>query len=92
MVCNFLSILILFQLKFSLVVISLLDWPDRKFYFAVFYFYIYLFFTKQAFRKALESVEKLLEVTVDGLPDTMASVRQSGLEISDLTRELSDLG
>ncbi|XP_078169010.1 uncharacterized protein LOC144563410 isoform X2 [Carex rostrata] len=49
--------------------------------------------TLLAFRKALESVEKLLEVmTVEGLPDTMASVRQSGLEISDLTRELSDLG
>lgn len=54
--------------------------------------YIYLFLTKQAFRKALESVEKLLEVTAEELPDTMASVRLSGLEISDLTRELSDLG
>ncbi|KAJ1696185.1 hypothetical protein LUZ63_004697 [Rhynchospora breviuscula] len=48
--------------------------------------------TLLAFRKALESVEKLLEVTAEELPDTMASVRLSGMEISDLTRELSDLG
>jgi hypothetical protein len=48
--------------------------------------------TLLAFRKALESVEKLLEMTAEELPDTMASVRLSGMEISDLTRELSDLG
>ncbi|KAJ3700534.1 hypothetical protein LUZ61_004239 [Rhynchospora tenuis] len=48
--------------------------------------------TLLAFRKALESVEKLLEVTAEELPDTMASVRLSGMEISDLTRELTDLG
>ncbi|KAJ4813999.1 transmembrane protein [Rhynchospora pubera] len=48
--------------------------------------------TLLAFRKALESVEKLLDVTAEELPDTMASVRLSGMEISDLTRELTDLG
>ncbi|WOL00517.1 hypothetical protein Cni_G09230 [Canna indica] len=45
-----------------------------------------------AFKKAAESLEKLMDVTADELPDTMAAVRLSGMEISDLTMELSDLG
>ncbi|KAG6496054.1 hypothetical protein ZIOFF_043902 [Zingiber officinale] len=48
--------------------------------------------TLLAFRKAAESIEKLLDVTTEELPDTMAAVRLSGMEISDLTTELSDLG
>lgn len=46
----------------------------------------------KAFRRAAESLEKLLDVTREELPDTMAAVRLSGMEISDLTMELSDLG
>ncbi|XP_055811004.1 uncharacterized protein LOC129880819 isoform X2 [Solanum dulcamara] len=45
-----------------------------------------------AFRRAAESLEKLMDVTREELPDTMAAVRLSGLEISDLTMELSDIG
>ncbi|KAL5982045.1 hypothetical protein ACLOJK_016113 [Asimina triloba] len=45
-----------------------------------------------AFKKAAESLEKLMDVTREELPDTMAAVRLSGMEISDLTMELSDLG
>lgn len=45
-----------------------------------------------AFKRAAESLEKLLDVTREELPDTMAAVRLSGMEISDLTMELSDLG
>ncbi|CAL9048464.1 unnamed protein product [Musa banksii] len=45
-----------------------------------------------AFKKAAESLEKLLDVTAEELPDTMAAVRLSGMEISDLTMELRDLG
>ncbi|XP_074264367.1 uncharacterized protein LOC141586868 isoform X1 [Silene latifolia] len=45
-----------------------------------------------AFKRAAESLEKLLDVTREELPDTMAAVRLSGMEISDLTTELSDLG
>nr|CAD1825168.1 unnamed protein product [Ananas comosus var. bracteatus] len=48
--------------------------------------------TLLAFRKAAESLEKLLDVTAEELPDTMAAVRLSGMEISDLTMEISDLG
>ena len=33
-----------------------------------------------------------MDVTREELPDTMAAVRLSGMEISDLTMELSDLG
>ncbi|CAI9297110.1 unnamed protein product [Lactuca saligna] len=39
-----------------------------------------------------ESLEKLLDVTKEELPDTLAAVRLSGMEINDLTMELSDLG
>ncbi|KAI4374152.1 hypothetical protein MLD38_012179 [Melastoma candidum] len=45
-----------------------------------------------AFRKAAESLEKLMDTTREELPDTMASLRLSGMEIGDLTTELSDLG
>ncbi|XP_058187301.1 uncharacterized protein LOC131304179 isoform X3 [Rhododendron vialii] len=45
-----------------------------------------------AFKKAAESVEKLMDVAREELPDTMAAVRLSGMELSDLTMELSDLG
>ncbi|CAH8357420.1 unnamed protein product [Eruca vesicaria subsp. sativa] len=48
--------------------------------------------TLLALKKAAESLEKLLDVTREELPDTMAAVRLSGMEISDLTMELSDLG
>lgn len=33
-----------------------------------------------------------MDVTREELPDTMAALRLSGMEISDLTMELSDLG
>lgn len=33
-----------------------------------------------------------MDVTAEELPDTMAAVRLSGMEISDLTMELRDLG
>ncbi|GJZ20102.1 hypothetical protein Tco_0556692 [Tanacetum coccineum] len=46
----------------------------------------------EAFKRAAESLEKLLYVTRQELPHTMAAVRLSGMEISDLTIELSDLG
>ncbi|GAB2239765.1 hypothetical protein Droror1_Dr00020283, partial [Drosera rotundifolia] len=45
-----------------------------------------------AIKRAVESLEKLLDVTREELPDTMAAIRLSGMEISDLTMELSDLG
>ncbi|MCO5608073.1 hypothetical protein L7F22_062278 [Adiantum nelumboides] len=48
--------------------------------------------TLLAFKRAAESLEKLLEVTREELPGTMAAVRLSGMEISDLTMELSELG
>ncbi|GMI67884.1 hypothetical protein like AT5G09995 [Hibiscus trionum] len=48
--------------------------------------------TLLAFKRAAESLEKLMDVTREELPDTMAAVRLSGMEISDLTMELSDLG
>nr|KAJ0215527.1 hypothetical protein LSAT_V11C300105010 [Lactuca sativa] len=72
---------------------------------------IWLFYsaipTLLAFKRVAESLEKLLDVTREELPDTMAVVRLSGMEISDLTMaavclsgmeisdltmELSDLG
>ncbi|RXI09410.1 hypothetical protein DVH24_034027 [Malus domestica] len=45
-----------------------------------------------AFKRAAQSLEKLMDVIREELPDTMAAVRLSGMEISDLTMELSDLG
>ncbi|CAA0839183.1 E3 ubiquitin-protein ligase RKP [Striga hermonthica] len=48
--------------------------------------------TLLAFKRAAESLEKLMDTTREELPDTMAAVRLSGMEISDLTMELSDLG
>ncbi|PQQ02781.1 uncharacterized protein Pyn_23555 [Prunus yedoensis var. nudiflora] len=46
----------------------------------------------KAFKRAAQSLEKLMDVMREELPDTMAAVRLSGMEISDLTMELSDLG
>lgn len=46
----------------------------------------------KAFKRAAESLEKLMDATREELPDTMAAIRLSGMEISDLTMELSDLG
>ncbi|KAM1315670.1 hypothetical protein ACFX10_019245 [Malus domestica] len=48
--------------------------------------------TLLAFKRAAQSLEKLMDVMREELPDTMAAVRLSGMEISDLTMELSDLG
>ncbi|XP_048335252.2 uncharacterized protein LOC107425472 isoform X1 [Ziziphus jujuba] len=45
-----------------------------------------------AFKRAAESMEKLMDAVREELPGTMAAVRLSGMEISDLTMELSDLG
>ncbi|XP_038683782.1 uncharacterized protein LOC119984079 isoform X2 [Tripterygium wilfordii] len=45
-----------------------------------------------AFKRAAESLEKLMDVTREELPGTMAAIRLSGMEISDLTMELSDFG
>ncbi|CAN4097252.1 unnamed protein product [Withania somnifera] len=53
---------------------------------------ILCFIACTAFRRAAESLEKLMDVTKEELPDTMAAVRLSGMEISDLTMELSDVG
>ncbi|KAL7104489.1 hypothetical protein ACP275_08G247900 [Erythranthe tilingii] len=50
------------------------------------------FFSCAAFKKAAESLEKLMDATREELPGTMAAVRLSGMEISDLTMELSDIG
>ncbi|KAF7840014.1 uncharacterized protein G2W53_008496 [Senna tora] len=48
--------------------------------------------TLLAFKRAAESLEKLMDATREELPDTMAAIRLSGMEISDLTMELSDVG
>ncbi|RDX70347.1 hypothetical protein CR513_50421 [Mucuna pruriens] len=48
--------------------------------------------TLLAFKKAAESLEKLMDTTREELPNTMAAIRLSGMEISDLTTELSDIG
>ncbi|XP_009342819.1 uncharacterized protein LOC103934791 isoform X1 [Pyrus x bretschneideri] len=48
--------------------------------------------TLLAFKRAAQSLEKLMDVMREELPDTMAAVRLSGMEISDLTMELSDIG
>ncbi|GAB2212323.1 hypothetical protein Drorol1_Dr00020282 [Drosera rotundifolia] len=45
-----------------------------------------------AIKRAVESLEKLLDVTREELPDTMATIRLSGMKINDPTMELSDLG
>lgn len=43
-------------------------------------------------KRAAESLGKLADTAREELPGTMAAVRLSGMEISDLTMELSDLG
>ncbi|XP_024356783.1 uncharacterized protein [Physcomitrium patens] len=45
-----------------------------------------------AIKKAAESLEKLADTARMELPGTMAAIRLSGMEISDLTMELNDLG
>ncbi|CAK8567807.1 unnamed protein product [Lathyrus sativus] len=48
--------------------------------------------TLLAFKKAAESLEKAMDTAREELPDTMAAVKLSAMEISDLTTELSDFG
>lgn len=43
-------------------------------------------------KKAAEALEKLADAAREELPATMASIRLSGMEISDLTMELNGLG
>ena len=45
----------------------------------------------QAMRRAAVSLSKLADTAREELPSTMAAIRLSGMEISDLTLELSDL-
>ena len=79
---------------------QLLWYVILKTFLLLYNFPIYLMFMYQcdqcciskAFKRAAESLEKLMDVTREELPDTMAAVRLSGMEISDLTMELSDLG
>lgn len=47
--------------------------------------------TLQAMGKAANSLAKLADTAREELPSTMAALRLSGMEISDLTLELSDL-
>lgn len=42
-------------------------------------------------RRAAISLSKLVDTAREELPSTMAAIRLSGMEISDLTLELSDL-
>ncbi|KAG6397485.1 hypothetical protein SASPL_143652 [Salvia splendens] len=53
---------------------------------------IHCFSPLNAFKRVAESLEKLMDATREELPDTMAVVRLSGMEISDLTMELCDNG
>ncbi|KQJ86834.1 hypothetical protein BRADI_4g07980v3 [Brachypodium distachyon] len=47
--------------------------------------------TMLAMRRAANSFTQLADAALEELPSTMAAVRLSGMEISDLTLELSDL-
>ncbi|XVF06506.1 hypothetical protein REPUB_Repub06bG0054100 [Reevesia pubescens] len=47
--------------------------------------------TLHAMRRAAVSLSKLADTAREELPSTMAAIRLSGMEISDLTLELSDL-
>jgi hypothetical protein len=47
---------------------------------------------QQALKNAARAFEKLADSAREELPGTMAAVRLSGMEISDLTMELNDLG
>ena len=53
----------------------------------------HLFFLSgwQAVGRAATSLSKLADTAREELPSTMAAIRLSGMEISDLTLELSDL-
>eukprot|EP00250_Pteridium_aquilinum_P011116 c19844_g1_i3 orf=78-809(+) len=55
-------------------------------------FYLIGSITFMAMRKAALSLERLADTARQELPGTMAAIRLSGMEISDLTLELSDLG
>ena len=66
--------------------------------FIVFFFWsimvpFHLFFLSgwQAVGRAATSLSKLADTAREELPSTMAAIRLSGMEISDLTLELSDL-
>ncbi|VFQ72264.1 unnamed protein product [Cuscuta campestris] len=45
-----------------------------------------------ALKRSSSSLEKLMDAMEEELPETMAAVRLSGMEIIDLTAELSELG
>jgi hypothetical protein len=45
----------------------------------------------QALKRTAKSLAKLADTACVELPSTMAAIRLSGLEISDLTVEISDL-
>lgn len=62
-------------------------------FFCVCHFFQGIFFISgfQAIRRTARAVEKLADSLREELPATMAAVRLSGMEISDLTMELSDL-
>lgn len=62
-------------------------WSGRKTAFA----HLCLGFAWQALRRAAIAIEQLAITAREELPGTMAAVRLSGMEISDLTMELSDL-
>ncbi|XP_050876780.1 uncharacterized protein LOC127080512 isoform X2 [Lathyrus oleraceus] len=49
-------------------------------------------FALVAFKKAAESLEKVMDTAREELPDTMTAVKLSAMEISDLTTELTDFG
>ena len=54
----------------------------------IFLFYLYIL---KAMGRAATSLSKLADTAREELPSTMAAIRLSGMEISDLTLELSDL-
>ena len=53
--------------------------------------YFVFLFVLQAMGRAAISLSKLADTAREELPSTMAAIRLSGMEISDLTLELSDL-
>lgn len=55
------------------------------------FLYFFLFHIIQALKRTAKSLAKLADTACMELPSTMAAIRLSGLEISDLTVELSDL-
>jgi len=56
------------------------------------FLFIYFFLSGwQAVGRAATSLSKLADTAREELPSTLAAIRLSGMEISDLTLELSDL-